>query len=104
VPLYHHEYDALADLAYNRGPSTIYNRNDAIKGTPNKQYGSWLDRGRYYHVGDVLIRNNARAPVPNRRDAEFDLFLKGIYKNGNGARTDYQFGNKTPWTHVKLDQ
>lgn len=103
VPLYQHEYDALADLAYNRGPGTVYNGRDAKRNQPNKQYGTWLDRGRYHYVGDVLVRNNARGRVPDRRDAESNLFLNGIYSDGNAARSDYQPGNKTPWKHVQLD-
>lgn len=106
VPLYKNEYDALSDVAYNRGPGIIDKTGKKKNGqewNPGGNYAEWLNRGRYHYTGDDRIRNLARTAVPNRRDDEADVFLNGNYAPQKMSIRDYQPQNRTPWEHVDLD-
>ena len=104
VPLFQGEYDALCDLAFNRGPYTIYNNNDFKDKKVDRRYGTYINAGRYYYTGKNLILNNASERVPNRRAEETNVWSNGINRAYNNVIKDYRGEDRPPWKHVILDE
>lgn len=107
VPLYQWEFDALSDVAYNRGKYIIDNEKNKKNGkpyNPGGSYAKFLNRGRYYFTGNDRVRNLARAPaVAGRRDQEADIFLKNTYPNQEVSAKPSNGKNQPPWKDIELD-
>lgn len=77
VPLYQYEYDALVSVLFNSGPFERRS-DDWFPDSRSKHLASFLNRGEYEKMGDV-IRTFVATRVPWRRRLEARLFESGNY-------------------------